>query len=324
MRFQLSTILWAFALLASAMATFGLLGIFIAFFVIWFWFLVYKQSQVTLIQLLITIGFLGTMVGLLLPPHGTARRSSGQRCRKNLEKLGRAIALYDVENKGLPMKHWRILLLPYVGRAGSSILSGQGTQTPDEKSSPALSSIAPSGYICSADHNSIKHGTSYFAVVDSRCAWRGTIGNKLANIKDNPSHTILVLEAHNQGIAWTESKDLSFDKALELLSHPAAQPQSCHWREGGFLEKPTWVRNVLFADGAVRTLNMPLSKKLAVALLTATGGETVDMEELDRASRPELDYKKIYALTLFALLSLLPAANLRRHRKQQAATPNLR
>lgn len=319
MRFRVGTILWAFALLAAALATFGLFGVFAAFSVVWFWFLVFKGSPSTLIKLLITIVILSAMVGYLLPPSEPTRRMSGERCRQKLDNLGKAITQYDEENQGLPMDNWRTLLLPYVLTTGSSdhIDQDQDSQAAVRKSSPALSSIAPYEYTCSSDHSSIKHGTSYFAVIDAQCAWKGVIENKLADITDNPTQTILILEAHNQNVAWTESKNLSFDEAVALLSDPSKQANSCHWREGAFLDKPTWVRNVLFADGTVRSLNMPLPTRLAMALLTADGGEQIDMLQLERLSKPELDYRKVYSLSVFVALSLLPIVNLRRKQRTQ-------
>jgi hypothetical protein len=317
MTFRLRTILWVFALFAAALATFGILGVFGTIPVIWFWFLVFKRSPISLVHILIFIAILGSVVGLLLPAP-KFQRWSGERCRHKLENLGESLLVYDKENQGLPGDQWRMFLLPYLSTNASSEQIDQDSELPAKKSSRALSSVAAYDYVCSIDHSSIKHATSYFAVVDSRCAWSSDAENSLSEIVDNPSHTIQILEAHNQNVAWTDSKNFSFDEAFQLLTAPASQTDSCHWRELGFFEKSTWVRNVLFADGTVRSLNMPLSRELAVALLTANGGEAIDPFELARISNPELDYKKVYSLAIFVSLSLLPTLNLRQRRRVDA------
>lgn len=309
MRFRLGTILWGFALLAAALATFGLLiGLFATFTVLWIWLLVFKQSPFTFTQLLFTVAILGTLLGLFLPPSINRRDNLGQ-CKNSLKHLGKAIAQYDFENLGLPLNNWRTSLLPYLAENNTK--------------SRALSGVAKTFYACPGDLNNTRNFTSYFSIVGPQCVWSDSGPAKLSDITDDPSQTILIPEAHNQNVAWTTSKDLSFDEAVQLLSDPAKQPQSCHWREGGFLEKPTWVRNVLFADGSVRSLNMPLPRKLAESLLTANGGEAIEPEELQRLSQPELNYRRIYSLSLFGVLSVLPIVHLRR-RHRTAATEDRR
>jgi hypothetical protein len=42
-------------------------------------------------------------------------------------------------------------------------------------------------------------------------------------------------------------------------------------------------------------------------LLTIDGGEFVDLDDFRQVTEPQIDYARCYALTLFVLLSLLPA-----------------
>jgi prepilin-type processing-associated H-X9-DG protein len=52
----------------------------------------------------------------------------------------------------------------------------------------------------------------------------------------------------------------------------------------GFFYKPSYGRNVAFADGHVEFLRGPISRELAAALLTVDGGEDV-AADLERPSR---------------------------------------
>ena len=302
MRFSIGTILWAFALLAAALTTFGLLGMLYAFGVVWIWVLLFERARPSSVQIRFSLVVLLVALALVIPIVQTpfVYRSRDQ-CFHNLKQIGLALSLCAEDGRAILRENWRTNLLPYAADV-------------DETSTNLSGAVA--SYQCMADHSTTKTPASYFAIADARCAWSaGT--EQLDSIPDGPANTILILEALNQNIAWISVEELAFEQALELLTSPEAQENTCHWREGGLLQKPTWVRNTLFADGTVRTLNMPLSSELATALLTAKGGETIDADELERISRPELDYKKVYALSAFVLLSLLPIIQKVRQRKSQ-------
>ena len=61
------------------------------------------------------------------------------------------------------------------------------------------------------------------------------------------------------------------------------------------------------ADAHVRSLPLPLPKKLAESLLTAAGGEKPWEGKLDSYYVPELDRAKIAGFAVFVVLSVLPA-----------------
>ena len=300
MRFRIGTILWAFALLAAAMSTFGLLGILCAFLVVLSWALVFERKypsteQVFFLLILSAILFFSFVVSSVPFAQSTARH---QACRTNLEEIGRALLKYQ-EQFPLSPENWRADLLPFL--------------LENSRSSLALSGVAAMAFQCPEDTRSAKNFASYFAIVDPHSPWTGST-NSLAGLPDGPANTILLLETHNHNVAWTSSKNLSFEEAVEVL----CGQNRCHWREGRLLERPTWVCNVLFADGKVRSLNMPLTREFAVALLTADGGEVIDPGEFERLSHPEFDYKKVYALSLFAALLLLPLLKLiGRHKERK-------
>ena len=52
---------------------------------------------------------------------------------------------------------------------------------------------------------------SYVAVVGPNAAWAGDKPRKLADFGDDPSGTIMLVEAVNAGIDWAEPRDFSLD-----------------------------------------------------------------------------------------------------------------
>jgi prepilin-type processing-associated H-X9-DG protein len=102
--------------------------------------------------------------------------------------------------------------------------------------------------------------TDYVGVVGSQTAWPGSRGLKRSEITDDPATTILVLEIAGSRIHWMEPKDLTLDQILSsgLTSH-----------HSGFV-------NALFADGHVRKIRTDVSRMALKALLTVSGGETLD------------------------------------------------
>jgi len=279
MKFSLKTILWVFALLASAVATFGFGGVFATLTVLWLWRLVLNQRPFTWIFLLVTVALTGTFIGTILPAAPVSRGVSQQEaCHRNLEYIGLALVGRYWELRESPTAQWR-----------------------DSFYSPKL--------VCPVDLHTHDSSLSYFAVIDPRCAWTEEKMQMLSNVEDGASTTILLCEAHNRESNLNDVRELSFDEALELLSNPKLQTDGCHKIAKSKFYKSAIVRNVLFADGSVRSLKMPLPRKLASALLTANGGELVTSCEILRLTQPELDYSIYYSGMVFIFLSLLPVFN---------------
>jgi len=320
MKFRLSTILWVFALLASAMATFGIGGLISVCVVLTFWALVFFCQRLSALEWLTISGILLVTTALLLPAaqgvHVYSRRSS---CLNNMKQVGLALLHYEdshgtlppayvTDDNGQALHSWRLsisLHLEY-GNLYNRIRKKEAWNSLHNKpltDLPLDIMQCPSTPFSSATNNV----TNYFAVVGPQTAWPENRGLKLEEIKDDPELTILLIEAGGKGISWAEPKDLSFDEAVDLLAQPA-NPKigDGHWVENGFFHQPSGCRNLLFADASFFTLRGPLPRKLAKALLTIDGGESIDMDELCRQSQPKLNYSRIYSLSVFILLSLLP------------------
>jgi len=335
MRFRLPTLFWIFALLASAMATFGILGLLPFVITLIFWALVWKgmspANWLVFFAIFGLLGFLSLSLGL------SAISSARERarivvCRYNLQAIAHALQEYHSAHGSFPLAHtpdangnpmhsWRLQICPYLGN--TSWYDKYDFEEPwDGPNNIQLANASLSCYECPSDPPVTKTAphTNYFAVVSPRTAWPPDRPRKLSEITDGPSKTILLIDAAERSLKWTQPKDLAFEEALELLTSTSQSVHMVVSREGFFYKTAasSSVCNVVFADGSARSLRIPLPEELAIAMLTVDGGEKIDEADFDRVTQPQLDYRKIYAFSMFVLMVLLPLMKLRRNRSQQS------
>ncbi len=315
MSFRLTTVLWAFALLAAALATFGPWGIFAALAVILLWA---RRFSIILWCLVLLVA-----IALFLPAIQSAREASRRNsCMNNFRQVSLALENYEANRGALPPaagsahpqgppRSWRLLILPNLEHQKL-----YGVYRHDEPwDSPNNLVVGQASIdVLACPSNSAADAadpeTTYFAVVGPHAAFLPNRGRAWSEFKDARSQTILVIEAAERKTPWLKPEDLSFDEAVTLLTAPR-DDDAVHFAlaNGGLFHRDNQgpLVNVLFADGRVGAISLPISKELATALLTIDGGETIDERELSRAIERQLDYGKCYAFAMFVALSVAPA-----------------
>ncbi|QDT01537.1 DUF1559 family PulG-like putative transporter [Adhaeretor mobilis] len=347
MRFRLSTILYVFALLAAGMATFGVwLGIGLAAVVLVIWWLIFsgRTKSSTILQVLFLLPILliiaVILFELVMPKvQGLRETSRVHSCHNNLRQISLALQLYCEKHQSLPpavatdsqgksLSSWRVETLAYI--EGMTIWSQWQRDLPyDDPANAALAKTAIGIYQCPSDPP-VRSGTpecNYFAIIGPETAWANPKGTRLEEIGDLHKQTILLIEAAGLNIPWADPRDLSFQDAFKILT--GRSPECVVHRRGEhsgtlrrFFNKQTLGVNVAFCDGTVRFLPIPLDEDLARALLTANGGEVIPPGTLDRLTEPQLDYARIYSLSVFVLLALVPGVVLwRRRNREHRASP---
>ncbi|MEM9352231.1 MAG: DUF1559 domain-containing protein [Planctomycetota bacterium] len=322
MRFRLRTILWAFAVFASAIATFdGYYGTLAAAVVCTGWTLLFYPPPRILRHAFLWFVFAAFVVFVLLLPGMQQARESSRRtsCINNLKNIGLALQcyndrhgalppVYNTDDKGTPTTSWRTQLPSELEFPNPYRLLRYQEPWNSSFNSP-LTDDQIAVYQCPKDLNNLQpNTTSYYAIVDERTVWPGARARRLSDITDRRESTIVVIEASGKNAPWAKPEDLTFDEAVDLLCGlPPYYAESGHWHDYGFFYKPSKVLHVGFADGSARAVRKPLDRDFAAALLTCNGGEEIDLRELDRALAPELDYAKVYATAVFVILALLPA-----------------
>ncbi|MEM9185678.1 MAG: DUF1559 domain-containing protein [Planctomycetota bacterium] len=337
MTFRLTTLLWLFALFASAMGTFGptvgivLVGVVLAAYAAG---RALRAGGMTRIEVAGVTAIVVVLVGLLLPAvqsgGSTAGRSRNLATQWTLAILnyeatqGRFPPAYSTDNEGRPLHSWRTLLLPY---SEDAVLYRQ-VRTDQPWGSPHNQRLLV-GHDLGYSHTPrplprepAPDEASYFAVVDDEAVFTNTGEVTLSDITDGPENTIILIEAGGRGVAWYEPRDLTLDEAVDLLcgdfsdefdqvepgffASTIVRGDGLHWRCVGF------------ADGRVKFVGVLADREEARALLTRAGGEKVDPEalELVEAKHPRvvghvIHWGKIWGLTVFAALAIAPVVQKR-------------
>jgi hypothetical protein len=322
MSFRLWTIFYVFALVAAAMATFGPWGILVAAAVLalWGWIFLSPKPQ-TIVSWVTLVIILLFIVALLLPAVQSASDCSRSGlCKSNLKQLAIGLDFYNDRHgalppaylsdaRGKPLLSWRVALLPLIEEQSLYDQIDRTSAWNDPKNKAVITGANLYYMLCPSETTDAT--VDYFAVIDSRTAWPGPKGCRLADVGDGASNTILLIEAHGRPISWAEPRDLTFDEAIDLLSRPVPENDG-HTIENGFFYKPDHGRFIVFADTRIAFLRKPLDRKVAAALLTINGHEQIDSQVVEGAIQPQLDYAKCYIFGVFVILSLLPAARLRK------------
>ena len=181
---------------------------------------------------------------------------------------------------GKPIYGWRTLILPYLD--GTPTYNAYQFDEPwDGPNNSKLQEInSMPVFLCPSNAQPFRGQTSYVAVVGPNTAWPGATPAKLdVDFPDGVSKTILVVEIADSGIHWMEPRDLIFEEMSFTLNDPNRTSISSRHSEKGtwpWSGTDTFV-NVLFADGAVKRIAIDTDPKIIRALLTANGGERVDV-----------------------------------------------
>lgn len=318
MKFRLWTILWAFALLASAMATFGTEGFVYGALVIGFWSSSSSLKRLYFMLLVVAL-LVSVMFYMTLPTvNGDLEPPEHHSCSSSLQVVARSVLSYSLSHgaflpvrnstwRGGPPVAWRLRVLPYLEH-GDLQKNYKYDVAWDDPNNTAVTSTEVGLLFCPTDRTGRgDNRSSYFAVVGEETLWPETVQRRLSDIKDGSAQTIMLIEAGGRDVKWAEPRDLSFQEAVKLLSTGSpANTRDGHRVDNGFFYRKRFVRNVAFADSSVRSLTMPLTEELATALLTIDGGEDVDMSQLERLGQAQIDTGRIYSLVVFSILSLLP------------------
>ncbi|MEM9185677.1 MAG: DUF1559 domain-containing protein [Planctomycetota bacterium] len=320
MTFRLTTLLWLFALAGSAMAAFDAWGLAAAGVVCLFWrclpvFLRWRsRRRIVFAALAVLLLFV-----LLLPAVQVSRCTTRcYSCINNAKLIALALHLHDQEHgalppattrdaNGTPLHSWRAAILPFLeyGNLHDAI---DFSQPWDGPSNTAPTSPWVDLFECPGCwRTNPGAGCCPFAVTGPQTIWRTGEPRSIADVPDGAHATILLIEVapirH-----WAEPRDLTFNEAVTLLTSPIQTSKNGgHFQDDGYFYHARRFRHVVMADGSCHQMSTPLSRELAIALLTADGGEAVDLDELRERASPRLDYGRVGGLVLFVLVALLPA-----------------
>lgn len=220
-----------------------------------------------------------------LPASPVKTAADRARSSNNLKQIVIALHNYhevtghfptDIRDKaGKPLLSWRVRILPYIEQA----VLYEKFKLDEPWDSPAnkpLSDMAIKLFVSPRQKGDAKNLTTYLAPSGKGFMWDDPKGQKITDVTDGTSNTILLLEADDEAaVPWAKPEDLKIDPAApmkQLLGHYT----------DGFMSA--------FADGSVRYFKKTLPTASLNAYLTRGGGEIVQ-EEDEKAPPPKTPTK---------------------------------
>ena len=170
-----------------------------------------------------------------------------------------------VDADGKPILSWRVHLLPYIEQ-NQLYQQIDRTKAWDDPANKKLWDKMPKVYAFPG--RAAKPGMTYFQMPFSKKGLafkRPGEGRNLTSVTDGLSNTIMVVEARD-AVNWMKPDDVAIDDNI--------MPKFGDAKERIFI--------VGMGDGSVRSLSQSIKMKTLKALLTPTGGEVYDYEELDQ------------------------------------------
>jgi hypothetical protein len=164
---------------------------------------------------------------------------------------------------GTPLLSWRVAILPFI--EGVDLYKQFHLDEPwDSEHNKKLLSKMPKVYAPINVEVKEPFTTFYKVFTGKSTPFEDPTGNKIADIVDGTSNTLMVVEGDGP-VPWTKPEDLPFDPDKKL-------PKLGGQFDEGFVAG--------FCDGSVRFINHKISEKTLKALITRNGGEVINANEL--------------------------------------------
>lgn len=334
LRFGLKDLLYASALLGSAFALFGTVGVLpgVAVLVLWATVFGSRTPWWTLGGCCCALLAIGCSLYLLAPKTSATRAAAYRgQCAEHLKQIGLALQNYHsthgtfppaylTDRRGRPAHSWRVVILPFLGE--DALYKRYSFQEPwNGPTNRLLAEQMPDAYRCPSSGRQSQQ-TSYLAVRGPRTMWPDGNCRNLAELNDPKDATLLVAEFEPTDVHWMAPEDTDFSQAVQLLSGGDSERGVGHFHEDYFFVHPPFGGNLLFADGSVRFHYYGLSQKLWTALLTIDDGRAIGDHEyfpspnaLTGKPMDRLKYNRFISLGVFTFLTLFPLARLRKRRQ---------
>jgi Protein of unknown function (DUF1559) len=212
---------------------------------------------------------------LLLVPATRSAPEAGKRtqCKNNLKQIGLAFhnyhdrygsfpPAYTVDAEGNRLHSWRTLILPYLDQQ----LPYESIDISKPWDDPVNAKARLTELGCYRSPTVAKdiqpNQTTYLAVSSPESCFPGSEPRCIADIKDGPENTIIVLDAvAANAVEWMAPHDMG-----GLTSRRQLVDEKAHH---------TGIIQVLMGDGTVRAISTNTNATTIEGLLTITGGETI-------------------------------------------------
>jgi RNA polymerase sigma factor (sigma-70 family) len=172
-------------------------------------------------------------------------------------------AIYSEE--GRPLLSWRVAILPYIEQ--QDLYKQFKVDEPwDSPHNKKLLDRMPAIYASPVPGKAKKGYTFYQVFRGKGTMFPGPKGVGVSDVTDGLSNTVLIVEG-GEAVPWTKPADLPYKKGQPL-------PKLGGIFGGGF--------GMALADGSARFVRPNFDPEVLEAMITRSGGETVDVDKLNR------------------------------------------
>ena len=193
--------------------------------------------------------FLSQLVAVVVRERELAHSA---QCAGNLCQLGLALRNYDstygclppayvVDAHGKPLYSWRVVLMAYLERQEGwnerqLTKSFRFDEPWDSPANSKLHGMRPPNLFCPSHPVSAEMGfTSVVVVVGPRTLFPPDgQSRRLADIRDDPTSTLMLVESVNPSIYWMEPRDLDWDQMSFMINDRSCPSISSEHRIGGY------------------------------------------------------------------------------------------
>jgi uncharacterized protein (TIGR03067 family) len=215
----------------------------------------------------------GGMTMMLVLTRETRMAPNRMASQTNLKQIALAMHNYENlhghlpaaairDNNGKPLLSWRVAILPYIEQA--NLYDQFKLHEPwDSAHNKKLLKEMPSVYAPVNVRTKEPYTTFCQVFTGKGTAFESDEGQKIADIVDGTSNTLMVVEA-SEPVPWTKPEDLVYDPHKPL-------PKLGRQLSDGF--------NAAFCDATVRLIQKSTKESVLRALITRNGGEVISPEE---------------------------------------------
>lgn len=344
MKFRIWTILWVFALLASAMATFWVWGILWTLLITSFWAVVFRLLKMTFFEWLLCSVVIASLAIILQPSVSGIRPNVSRRnsCMNHIKELALAALAYQSEHgrlpqdiidaHGKPLLSWRVQILPYLDEQAlyESVHLDEPWDGPNNrklwKEIPETLRCPGCGFANHVETVSCSPtATNYFAVTGSNTVWtestRATweeLARRDRLPKDDGLFSleppkIMLVEAMIPTSCWMQPLDLSVEDALMVFRTNKRQGHLATVERFLAVSSVSLHTQVATVGGHVESIYNDINRDEVVQRLVVDDSMEVKWQQVAAQDASDADWvmfrykwSRIYSLTLFLMLSLLP------------------
>ena len=239
--------------------------------------------------LLVATGMIGTAAWLIQAVAHAREAARSAQCECHFKQLGLALLNYEstygclppayvADAQGKPLYSWRVLLMAELDRTdgwiGDEFWKKFRFDEPwDSPSNRAFHSIRPSSLFCPSDPEAAERGfTSILAVVGPGTLFPGEgESGRLADVRDDPNSTLMLVESANAAIHWMEPRDLDWNAMSFRVNDPSRPSISSKHPSGAYRGA-----HAVTANDMVRSLREDRSLESIKAMLLIDDGAKVE------------------------------------------------